>query len=78
MTFKASKMKNLSSMTFQDFHDLFEPWLKAAATYRKKNTLRSMDSQCGLPLGLVNYVRFTFNGWQLAKMKKSIPDMSLP
>ena len=21
---------------------------------------------------------FQFNGWQLAKMKKSIPDMSLP
>ena len=27
---------------------------------------------------LVTYKLAAFNGWQLAKMKKSIPDMSLP
>ena len=27
---------------------------------------------------IINLVIWYFNGWQLAKMKKSIPDMSLP
>ena len=29
-------------------------------------------------LGPKDSILFAFNGWQLAKMKKSIPDMSLP
>ena len=31
-------------------------------------------------LGIANdfYITVTINGWQLAKMKKSIPDMPLP
>ena len=27
---------------------------------------------------VIHAYSFVFNGWQLAKMKKSIPDMSLP
>ena len=29
-------------------------------------------------IGSVDHVQILFNGWQLAKIKKGIPDMSLP
>ena len=43
---------------------------------------QSKDSTGTVPkpndTGYANYTGWNINGWQLAKMKKSIPDMSLP
>ena len=39
-----------------------------------KKLLQDVQVLSQICLDLLNY----FNGWQLAKMKKSIPDMSLP
>ena len=50
---------------------------------RRKNKQQQQNNRCAIQVSLGellsnNVWKWTFNGWQLAKMKKSIPDMSLP
>ena len=50
---------------------------KRSKEVTKPQPVGKVDKQC-LSKNIVFQLWLKFNGWQLAKMKKSIPDMSLP
>ena len=50
----------------------------AASTQNAFNIQEQMQMQPASERNVSDYRIITINGWQLAKMKKSIPDMSLP
>ena len=51
---------------------------KIAGERHKQNWLKKVGVDSKYKDNIKIPIEFVINGWQLAKMKKSIPDMSLP
>ena len=77
--FQKRKQLSFSEVNYLTYTQKKDTILHVAITFSlKQGETRTSRWTHSTPLRMLSQLLNAINGWQLAKMKKSIPDMSLP